>query len=140
MGFTSFKESETSFNNLSSKQRTESENLNTSFISNTPSSETNHFSGKVHSKYYRPTVPVYMQQMLSREEQKTLLSIEPPLIKTQYSKALDRFGYKNNSTDEDFNVADLHNKKHKMDRCIIGFENILPRKFRHSIYHANEGI
>lgn len=81
-----------------------------------------------------------MQQMLSREEQKTLLSIEPPLVKTQYTKALDRFGYKNNTTDEEFNVADLHNKRFKQDRCIIGFENILPRKFRNSIYQANEGI
>lgn len=44
---------------------------------------------KVNSKYGRVQEPVKMENMLSREEQKTHLSLDPPAAKIQAQKALE---------------------------------------------------
>ncbi len=83
-----------------------------------------------------------MESMLSRSEQKTLLSLEVQLPKNPLQKALDQYGYTKHNTELDFNVQDLKAKisPHRPDRCVIGFERVLPRDYRNSIYSVNRNI
>jgi|LauGreDrversion4_2_1035121.scaffolds.fasta_scaffold960503_1 hypothetical protein len=87
---------------------------------------------KVDAKFNRELEPVAMNNMLSREEHKTLYALEPKPPRNPIKHALDQFGYAHYRTDRDFNIPDLHNKvlSKRDDKCIFGFEKILPRKHR----------
>ena len=97
---------------------------------------------KVNSKYERAKEPVNMGSMLSRDEQKTLLSLEVQLPKNPLQKALDQYGYIKHNPELDFNVQELKAKisPHRADRCVIGFDRVLPREYRNSIYSVNRNI
>jgi hypothetical protein len=78
---------------------------------------------KVNSKYGRVQEPVKMENMLSREEQKTHLSLDPPAAKIQAQKALEQFGYLKHTTENYYNATDVRAKlsPNRVDKCIIGF-------------------
>jgi hypothetical protein len=97
---------------------------------------------KVDSKYKRELDPVKIEKMLSREDHKTLYSLEQQMPKNPFQRALDRYGYVLDSTEKDINIPEVRNKMSpkRPDRCIIGFESILPRQYRQSIYSQNDGI
>lgn len=98
---------------------------------------------KVDAKYNRLKETVQMENMLSRGEHKSIFNLEPQIPKIPIQRALDQFGYTHQTTTEkELDIHEVHNKViHKRpDKCIFGFEKILPRKHRQSIYAQNDGI
>lgn len=116
-------------------KRTTTDFLGTTSISQFTNTSTERFS-KVNSKYERLREPVNMLNMLSRDEQKTYFSLETQLPKNPQQKALDQFGYTKHNPELDHNIQELKEKisPHRADKCVIGFDRVLPRDYRKSIY------
>ncbi len=91
---------------------------------------------KVDSKFKRELDPVKIERMLSRDDHKTLYGLDQHLPKQPFHRTLERYGYVADSTEKEINIPEVKAKlsPKRPDRCILGFENILPRKYRQSIY------